>query len=226
MGENELTNVFDEGENDRAIVEGENVMYGTGKLAEMLGISRDMVRCHIQEFEDYFDVNYTKEGKGGHIRFPSEQFERLDMVVNLRKTKSVEEVKEILDNPQMANLFIQGGNSEQRIALLLTENSKFILESVKKMLDDGLERRTAALLEDKKELTKRNELLDQHLNEIKETNERLCEENEALREAVKKDADRIVQLQESNQRMEGLLKDVLDRLPENQKKGFFSLFKK
>lgn len=224
--ENEKELVFsseDTFDPDSVSIEGDGFYISTGELASRLNVSRDMVRNHIRDFEDYFDVAYTKEGKGGHIRFPSSQIELLEMIIRLRKTKSVEEVREILNDPEMPYLFSNGERVEKQFGLLLSENNKrmaaLLEQAVGKAFDDKISR----LIESK------DNMLDdkqQVLDKVMELNKKLVYQNQDLQEAVESSAKHLKEMQEENQQLKEKMDMILEKLPDNQKRGLFSFFKK
>ena len=208
---------------DSVSIEGDGFYISTGELASRLNVSRDMVRNHIRDFEDYFDVAYTKEGKGGHIRFPSSQIELLEMIIRLRKTKSVEEVREILDDPEMPYLFNNGERVEKQFGLLLSENNKrmaaLLEQAVSKAFDDKISR----LIESK------DNMLDdkqQVLDEVMELNKKLVCQNQELQGTIESSAKRLKEMQEENQQLKEKMDMILEKLPDSQKRGLFSFFKK
>lgn len=224
--ENEKPIVFSESESfdpEEISVEGKGYFVSTGELAAYLKTSRDMVRNHIRDFEDYFDVSYTKEGKGGHIRFPSSQIELLEMIIRLRKTKSVEEVKEILDDPEMPYLFQKGERTEKQLGVMLAENNKYLVSLMEQLFSKTLDEKLSPLLASKDEA-----LADKQkdLERVMQLNEELAKQNEELRATVEKSSSQLKEMNESNQRREQQLNDILEKLPNNQKRGLFSFFKK
>mgnify|MGYP004462576427 FL=1 len=224
--ENEKDLVFsseDTFDPDSVSIEGDGFYISTGELASRLNVSRDMVRNHIRDFEDYFDVAYTKEGKGGHIRFPSSQIELLEMIIRLRKTKSVEEVREILDDPEMPYLFNNGERVEKQFGLLLSENNKrmaaLLEQAVSKAFDDKISR----LIESK------DNMLDdkqQVLDEVMELNKKLVCQNQELQGTIESSAKHLKEMQEENQQLKEKMDMILEKLPDSQKRGLFSFFKK
>ena len=55
MSENQISTTEvpdDENDNTDYYVEGEDVIYTTGEVANMLGISRDKLRYHIKDFDE------------------------------------------------------------------------------------------------------------------------------------------------------------------------------
>lgn len=224
--ENEKDLVFsseDTFDPDSISIEGDGFYISTGELASRLNVSRDMVRNHIRDFEDYFDVAYTKEGKGGHIRFPSSQIELLEMIIRLRKTKSVEEVREILNDPEMPYLFNNGERVEKQFGLLLSENNKrmaaLLEQAVSKAFDDKISR----LIESK------DNMLDdkqQVLDEVMELNKKLVCQNQELQGTIESSAKHLKEMQEENQQLKEKMDMILEKLPDGQKRGLFSFFKK
>lgn len=224
--ENEKDLVFsseDTFDPDSVSIEGDGFYISTGELASRLNVSRDMVRNHIRDFEDYFDVAYTKEGKGGHIRFPSSQIELLEMIIRLRKTKSVEEVREILNDPEMPYLFNNGERVEKQFGLLLSENNKrmaaLLEQAVSKAFDDKISR----LIESKETMLDDKQ---QVLDEVMELNKKLVCQNQELQGTIESSAKHLKEMQEENQQLKEKMDMILEKLPDGQKRGLFSFFKK
>lgn len=231
--ENENSLVFNKSEptssgsfnSDDITIEGEGYFVSTGDLASQLKISRDMVRNYIKEFEDYFDLSYTKEGKGGHIRFPSNQTDLLGTIIRLRKTKSVDEVKEILDNPDMPFLFQNGERVEKQLGVLLAENNKYLAALLEKVFTSALEEKMSNLIGTKDaDLESKQKALD----EVLQLNEQLMQQNAELRDSMKESSIQLKEMHESNLRLESQMENLLERFPDpqSQKRGLFSFFKK
>jgi len=207
-------------------VESKNYYVGTGYIADMLGISRDLIRNHINEFKDYFDVQYSKPGKGGHIRFPSDSIELLENIIQMRKTKSVEQVKEILDDPAASQMFKNGMSSDKQLAALLAENNKQLFEAFSRLLDQKFENQNL-LIEDRNSLIRQNEQLISEIKELKEQNEKLISDQESSVSKMLSLEGKNEELLSSSQETKEMVRDMLTKMEDSsKKKGFFSFFKK
>lgn len=178
-----LNNIKERTDNEQneSYVEGKDVVYQAGKVSEMLGISRDMVRYYVKEFEEYLQIDYTT---GGHMRFHSEDIELLRTIVLLRKTKNAAEVKSILDDPSMKMLY--GGNSDLQhvIAQLFVENNRQLVEQLRQMIENGFEM-SHHLLEQKDNTNKElKEELDKVHKELEEVRKASLEQTELMQKFI------------------------------------------
>lgn len=172
---------------DISYVEEKNIYYSTGKVAELLGISRDMVRIHIKDFEKYLDVTYTSSSaKGKHVRLSSSDVKTLESIVHLRKSKSVEETKHILDDPALSLLHLDEHGVERALALVLTKSNEALVETFSKMMKELQSHSTALLLEQKENSDKEISQLQSELAALKSDMQRQTELLELLAQRTEK----------------------------------------
>lgn len=163
-------------------VEGDDIFYSTGELADILHVNRDMIRIHINDFSEYLNISRSKTGKGAHTKLSSKDVQLLDTIIKLRKTRSVPETKEILDAPDMAELMLQSSRGERQLANMLLENNAVIMNQLSALLEDNNKKALEEAINQQKAFTE--ELLKQQqeahnaetegfLNEIRELNEKV-----------------------------------------------------
>lgn len=208
---------------DSVSIEGEGFYVSTGELASKLNMNRDLVRNHIRDFEEFFDVAYTKEGKGGHIRFPSSQIDLLETIIMLRKTKSVENVKEILRDPGMPFILGKGERAEKHLGLLLAENNKRMVEALDQAVRKAIDEKVTSLIEAKDSITQEQK---DALDEVLEQNKELAQQNREMHDVLERSAQQLQEVQESNQQLREQMQELLEKASDEKKRGFFSFFKK
>ena len=117
-------------------VEGEDVVYTTGEVAEMLGITRDRLRYHIKDFEDYIQIDKTKSGKGAHWRFHAKDVEVIRTIIRLKDSgKSVEDIKDMLDNLGMDMMVNDASKMVQVFTQVLNRNNEMLLDKFRDIME-------------------------------------------------------------------------------------------
>ena len=200
--------------NDDISIEGKEVYWTTGQVGYALGISSDMARIHINNFAEYFELKFSKPGKNGRLYFPSESIDLLKKIVNLRKTKSIDEVKEILDNPDLSGLFGKSQDFEQHLAMMFSKSNQMLMEQLEKIIQQHL-KPDNQLLEDNKALIDQNNKLQKKINALQSSYDML--QNTSI-----KNEQLLQDLTKSN---EELKEKIIESLDKPKKKGFFSFFK-
>lgn len=203
--------VLDADYDDGTFVEGDSIYYSTGEVAQRLGISRDMTRKHMQDFEEFLNITYShSQGKYKHMRLLSTDIELLERIVRLRQNKhSIENVKEFLRDPDFSfalnapNADITGILSE-----VLTRNNTALLDEVKKIVDQGTAQ-NLRLIEANSEKDQRIVELSTEVQDLKAL---ISKQNDEMKTQTQAIAD---------------LKSTLDEqaAATAKKKGFFGLFK-
>lgn len=190
-------------------VEGDGIRYTTGKIAEMLHANRDIVRRTIHDFEEMLDVDYTKPGRGGHMRLAAKDIERLDNIMRLRKTRSVDEVKRILADPALFGLF--DTRNQESISEMVMANNRYLLAELSKVIARTYKESATPLLEDVDAVTKENLSLK----------EEMAEQTAALKEEIS-------QLKDQSEKQTQLIQELYDQLQEKNEepRGLMRLFRK
>lgn len=187
-------------------VVGDDVVYSTPQVVKILNeqipgekeLNTDMVRYYAREFMDCLDIAKTSSGKSGHWRFHSKDIERLKVIISLRRDegKSVEEVKRIIRDDMMYEIYLHNEKFMQIIMDVVKGNNQILMKNF-------------------------SQLLNQVLLEQNEASMKLLEEKD-LKE--KKYQETIAELQTEVKELRDLIEERLPEKPE--KKGFFGIFKK
>lgn len=169
MNNDEIISRNDENDSYSEVV-GSEEYYTSGKVAEMLGLSRDMVRHYTNEYSEFLSTEKTKDGKGGHLRYKDVDISNLKMILNLLKVYSSHEVKSMMRDPEVKIVLENADNPDARMTKLLIENNKYLL----KMFQDYMEKQLdqTRRLEDnkaKEELI----LIEKQYEELKSENEEM-----------------------------------------------------
>ena len=205
--ENDILNPDDK-ELENSYIEGDDVVYSTGEVANILGVPRDTLRYYLQGLEDYLNIEKTSEKKRAHWRFHSKDIEILETIVKMRKAgKPIEIIREILDEPDLIS-YMSGGDKFNSILIeLLTKNNDLLLNQFKEIIQKHL------LLEKENQLQLMEHQAQKEIQLIEQQSQ-LEQQNNDLRN----------QVNDLTQKLDNLTQVIEDRLPE--KKGLFGFRKK
>lgn len=188
----------DEATENESFTVGDDIYYGTGKIASLLGENRDKIRIFLNDFADYLNLSYSKSGKGRHVKLCSCDIDLLETIIRLRKTHSIEETKLILNDPVLAMAVRSESSLTESVSAILQKSNELLLLQFKKLLDENNEK----LLEDQT-----------YMQEIQQENRVLRQEMEQLKDVI------------NEQQLD--IKELLERIPEKQeKRTLFQWFKK
>lgn len=186
--------------NEPDYIMGKDVVYTTGTVAEILNTTRDKLRYHIKDFEEYLNIEKTKSGKGGHIRLHSNDIELLRTILQLKDSgKSVEQIKQILDDPDLSRMSSDVKKMQAALQSVLIKNNEMFMSALLKILENHETSRDIQLIE----------AYESHEEELIKKNNELTEQVSAL-------SNEITELKSS-------LSEFLER---NEKKSFWSRLSK
>lgn len=180
---------------EESYVEGDNVFYTSGQVAEMLDLNRDMVRYYTNEFSEFVNPEKTKEGKGGHLRYHGADIETLRLILSLLKNNTPAETKAILNDKDVRLIYAGSGDQEKGFIKILTENNKHLAEIITNIIE-------TKYLPEQKLLLEQKQLDDEKYEHILEELRQVKSENEEMRD---------------------LMKTYFEQ--QNKKKGIFKFFK-
>ncbi len=194
-------------EDGTATVDSEDTYYSTGKVSEMLGVSRDMIRNHIKDFEEYLDVTRSNSsGKGSHVRLRASDVELLENIISLRKTRSVEQTKELLNEPSVRAMFLKKQGADVSLKDVILKSNELVIQRLMEALSEHSVKENQLLIEQQDNLIAANAELRDEVSQLKET---LLSQNQQLAE------------------QKAALEKLIELSSKEEKKGFFSsLFKK
>ena len=164
------------------------------------------------ESDTFSNDDISIEGK--EVYWTSESIDLLKKIVNLRKTKSIDEVKEILDNPDLSGLFGKSQDFEQHLAMMFSKSNQMLMEQLDKLIQQHL-KPDNQLLEDNKSLIDQNNKLQEKINVLQSS-------YDMLQKTSIKNEQLLQDLTKSN---EELKEKIIESLEKPKKKGFFSFFK-
>ena len=188
--ENTETDVLDADFDDGVYVEGDDYYYSTGEVAKRLGISRDMTRKHIHDFEEFLHITYSQpEGKYRHMRLLSTDMDLLEKIVRLRKNRhSIESIKQLLRDPDILGpMMLSSGDVNNVLPDLLARNNVALLTEVKKLIDDGVDQ-NRKLLESNEKKDQAIDTLHEEVDELKGLLLKQTETIQAMKEALDEQA--------------------------------------
>ena len=145
LRENETEETTEISDLSASYIEGKGLFYKTGVVAEMIGVSRDMTRHYIKSFSEYMHIEYTS---GGQYLVPPEDIDLLKTIAHLAKNgKKIAEIKGILKEPDMRQLYNGKSDIESVIANMLLKNNQYLFSAIQKVLLESENQRTERYLE-------------------------------------------------------------------------------
>lgn len=207
-----IADVLDPGDgDDEAYVEGDNIYFSTGDVAQRLGISRDMTRNHMKDFEEFLHIVYSRsQGRYAHMRLLSTDMDLLEKIVRLRKNGfSVEHVKQVLQDPDLAGaMHAPTVDISAALSEMFALNNAALLSEMKKLIDSST-KQTQLLLEN-------NEKKDQQI-------ESLTHEVDHLKQML---LDQTIEMRHQSETVDSIQASIQEQLEASaKKKGFWSLFR-
>lgn len=168
---------------DKDYIEGEEIYYTTGKVAQLIGASRDITRNKAKEFEEFLNLSYTE---GNQMKISSKDVELMRNIIYLRKTKTVEEVKELLRKKELSDVYRNQPNVELLMTDALMKNNTILAEIFKNSLYNYIEN----ISEQNSNLEKQNIQMQEELIKLNKNIENLMQQQDEINDKLDKQKKR------------------------------------
>lgn len=216
----------------KALGSEDGIYYKIGEVAEMLGVSDQVLRNYCTWFDKRLNIRKTK---GGQRLFQKKDIESLRIIVKLKKERRLtnEQVLQFLDgkNPYETNK--EGESSGNAPNMLVEMIRSAVTEAVTKALEEN-ESTTTLLLEDQKK--NYDQIIEQDKNLISTLEKKLAEQGELITKYAEQQAqtekllaDIAATSQENAQVSKELAEKVqivLDTDSKKEKSSFWDFWKK